>query len=111
MEQGCDKLIVVLTRERGYVKTEEKAIRLTNRLYKRYPNIVEGLNTRAERYNASMQHLMELEQEGKVFIIAPETTFGVGRTDTDIPKLRCLYDAGHQIAKEQMAALRSYLAE
>lgn len=109
-EKGCDKLIVVLTRERGYVKTTEKAVRLTDHLYKKYPRIVEELDLRAEHYNASMEKLMELEQEGKVFVIAPETTFGVGRTETDTVKLRRLYDEGFRIAEEQMEALRQYLA-
>lgn len=108
--KGCDKLIVVLTRERGYVKTTEKAVRLTDHLYKKYPKIVEDLDLRAERYNASMEKLMKLEQEGKVFVIAPETTFGVGRTETDTVKLRRLYDEGVRIAQGQMDALRQYLA-
>lgn len=111
MEQGCDKVVVVLTRERSYVKTEEKAIKLTNRLYKKYPKIVEALNSRAERYNDSMKQLAELEKEGKVFVIAPETTLGVGRTETDTAKLRRLYDEGCRIAAAQMGALRKYLAE
>lgn len=110
MDEGCDKVVVVLTRERSYVKTQEKAIKLTNRLYKKYPKIVEALNSRAERYNESMKQLAELEQEGKVFVIAPETTFGVGRTETDTVKLRWLYDEGYRIAEAQMEALREYLA-
>lgn len=110
-EMGCDKLIVVLTREREYVKTKEKAIAVTNFLYQKYPKIVDALNLRAERYNASMKRLRELEDEGKVFVIAPETTFGVGRTETDTVKLRRLYDEGYRIAKEQMNALREYLGK
>ena len=43
LEEGCDKLIVVLTREHGYVKTTEKAIRITDKLYKKYPKIVEAM--------------------------------------------------------------------
>lgn len=109
LEEGCDKLIVVLTRERGYVKTTEKATRLTDRLYKKYPKIVEDMDTRAERYNASMKKLVELEHEGKIFVIAPETTFGVGRTETDTVKLKRLYDEGYRIANEQMESLKKYL--
>ena len=109
LKQGCDKLVVVLTRERGYVKKTERAVRLTDGLYHRYPKIVEALDSRAERYNASMKELIELEKEGKVFVIAPETTFGVGRTETDAVKLRKLYDERMRIAGEQTEALREYL--
>ncbi len=111
LKEGCDKLIVVLTRERGYVKKKERAVSFTNHLYRRYPKIVEDMELRPERYNDSMKKLMELEKEGKVFVIAPETTYGVGRTETDTKKLRQLYDEGARIAKEQMQALRNYLEE
>lgn len=109
--EGCDKLIVVLTRERGYVKTPEKAEKITNALYKKYPKVVEDMKLRPERYNASMKQLLELEKEGKVFVIAPETTYGVGRTETDTKKLRKLYDEGAQIARAQMEELHRYLEE
>ena len=109
LEEGCDKLLVVLTRERGYVKTTEKATRVTDRLYKKYPKIVEDMDLRAERYNASMLKLMELEKEGRIFVIAPERTFGVGRTETDGIKLRRLYDDGYRIARENMKALKEYI--
>lgn len=109
MEEGCDKLIVVQTREREYIKTTEKAVKLTNRLYRKYPKIVEAMELRAERYNASVARLKELEEQGKVFVIAPESTFGVGRTETDTIKLKRLYDEGYRIAGEQMEALRQYL--
>lgn len=109
MEMGCEKLVVVLTRERGYVKTQEKAAGVMNRLYQRYPKIVEDMKLRAAHYNASMEKLMQLEKEGKVFVIAPESTYGVGRTETDTVKLRKLYDEGYRIATEQTDALRAYL--
>ena len=80
-----------------------------NRLYQRYPKIVEDMKLRAERYNASMVKLMQLEKEEKVFVIAPESTYGVGRTETDTIKLRRLYDEGYRIATEQTDALRAYL--
>ena len=102
-------LVVVLTRERGYVKTQEKAAGVMNRLYQRYPKIVEDMKLRAERYNVSMEKLMQLEKEEKVFVIAPESTYGVGRTETDTIKLRRLYDEGYRIATEQTDALRAYL--
>ena len=109
-EEGCDKLLVVLTRERGYVKTAERAVKITNSLYRKYPKAVEALETRPERYNACMEQLRELETQGKVFVIAPEDLYGVGRTETDTIKLRRLYDEGCRIAEEQMGVLREYLA-
>jgi predicted patatin/cPLA2 family phospholipase len=108
LEQGCDRLLVVLTRERGYVKKAERANRVVERLYKKYPHIVEAVDHRAEAYNESMKQLMQLEKEGRVFVIAPETTLGVGRTETDTKKLRQLYEEGYNIAKGQLGDLQKY---
>lgn len=109
MEEGCDKNIVILTRERGYVKKQERAGGISMKLYKKYPNIVEDLRTRPERYNACMKELSEREETGEVFVIAPETTYGIGRTESDPDKLTMLYEEGYRQAKSQMADLKRYL--
>ena len=77
--------------------------------YKKYPKIVESMDSRAERYNECMARLQELEQEGKIFVIAPESTYGVGRTTTDVIKLRRLYDEGYELTEKRMQELRAYL--
>lgn len=75
----------------------------------KYPKIVESMDSRAERYNECMARLQELEQEGKIFVIAPESTYGVGRTTTDVIKLRRLYDEGYELTEKRMQELRAYL--
>lgn len=109
MEEGCDKNIVILTRERSYVKKQERAGGISMKLYKKYPNIVEDLRTRPERYNACMKELAEREEAGEVFVIAPENTYGIGRTESNPDKLTMLYEEGYRQAKSQMADLKRYL--
>lgn len=109
VKEGCDKNIVILTRERGYIKKAERAGDISRKLYKRYPAIVEDLKTRPEKYNACMEELMEKEKAGEIFVIAPETTYGIGRTESDPEKLTKLYEEGYQQAKKQMGDLKRYL--
>lgn len=109
LEKGCDKVIVMLTRARDYVKKKEPATKVASGIYKDYPKLVEAMESRADRYNASMERLRELENEGRAFVFAPESTFGVGRTESDPVKLRLLYDEGYRLAHERMAELRKYL--
>ena len=109
IKEGCDKNIVILTRERGYIKKPGHAGNISMKLYKKYPNIVEDLRTRPEKYNACMEELMEKEKSGEVFVIAPETLHGVGRTEADPDKLTKLYEEGYQQAKKQMEDLKRYL--
>lgn len=109
--EGCDKVIVILTRERNYIKGDEKALKIINRVCRKYPKIVERLNNRSEDYNRISRELLEEEKRGNLFIIAPKDTYGVGRTEGDWKKLQPLYQEGIDMAKEQMEALKDYLYE
>lgn len=110
IEDGCGKLIVVLTRERTYRKSEEKLMRFAIKQYrKKYPAYAEQLANRHERYNACVEELMELEAAGEVYVIAPEDTLGVGRTEKNVDKLMALYAQGYALTMQQMPALRAYL--
>ena len=44
-----------------------------------------------------------------MFVIAPETTYGIGRTESDPGKLTKLYEEGYRQAMRQMADLKQYL--
>lgn len=109
IKEGCDKNIIILTRERGYVKKQERGGVISQKLYKKYPKIVEDLEKRPERYNACIAELMEREKAGEVFVIAPENTYGIGRTESNPDKLKQLYEEGYQQAKKQMPELKKYL--
>lgn len=109
LKQGCDKVIVVLTRERGYEKHTDGGTKISSALYRRYPNIVRDLKERPAKYNESMQKLFQLEKEGRVFVIAPDTTHGIGRTESAPKRLEELYEEGYLEGKEQMVALKNYL--
>lgn len=109
VERGCDKNIVILTRTRDYVKKVDKITRLAANAYKKFPKTSEAILSRAENYNACLKRLYEDEQAGKVFVIAPESTLGVGRTEASKEKLNALYEEGYRIANERLDALEKYL--
>lgn len=109
IKEGCDKNIVILTRERGYVKKQERAGKISQKLYKKYPKIVEDLEKRPERYNACMEELLRKEKAGEVFVIAPETTYGISRTESNPDKLKQLYDEGYRQTRQLMPELKKYL--
>lgn len=111
IKEGCDKNIVILTRERDYQKKPERAANISGKLYRKYPKMVEALNLRPQQYNACRAELFEAEKRGEVFVIAPKTTMGVGRTEARAEKLTQLYEEGYRQAMEQMADLKKYLED
>lgn len=105
-DQGCDKLIVVLTRDESYRKSP-------NRLAKPYrlrrPQIARQMENRHERYNQCLGELRRWEAEGKAFVIRPSAPIVISTIENDPEKLQQVYDLGVKDAKESIRALREYL--
>lgn len=58
LEAGCDRVVVILTRERSYSKGPSSVQqRLLARRFRRYPKFVETMARRAEAYNQSRRDL------------------------------------------------------
>ena len=109
IEAGCDKNIVVLTQTSDYRKGTDRSTKLFSKMYCRYPKVAEAMLARADKYNACLDELKELEKEGKVFIIAPEDTYGVGRAERNMDKLERLYDQGYNETRLLLPELKEYL--
>lgn len=95
MEKGCDRLLVVLTRERSYVRRPEKSDRLVQRYYRQYPNFLDTMRRRADAYNENRECLFDLEREGRAVVIAPASTKDYSRTEKDVAKIRRLWQDGY----------------
>lgn len=109
LDEGCDKVIVITTREKSYVKDKDKGAALSALIYKKYPRVAALLKERATLYNAARDKLKKAEDEGKVFWIAPSDTSKWGRTDKSFEKLQSMYDEGYQSALALMPRLKEYL--
>lgn len=93
---GCDRVVVILTRERSYRRSEEKLQPLIDRYYKEYPKFCDTMRRRADVYNESREKLFQLERDGKVMIFAPESTEGFSRIEKDTVKIYAHWNAGYQ---------------
>lgn len=108
LDRGCDRAIVVLSRPRDYVRKPDKLMSLIRRKYREYPALIEAMETRAQHYNEDRIRMFELEQEGRLLVLAPNSTLGVSRTERDTEKLRLLWGAGYQMAMERMDEIRTF---
>lgn len=109
LRAGCDKLIVVLTRERSYYRGPERLEKMICRKYRQYPAFCEAVRTRAARYNADHAEILELERQGKALIFAPKSTKGFSRTERDLDKIRALWKEGRDEAVARIGEVRSFL--
>ncbi len=109
LEQGCDRVVVVLTKPRSFVRGAEKLQPVIERRYRQYPNFCQAMRDRAEKYNQDRAELFQLEKEGKAMVFAPDSLHGVGRIEHNVEKLRMLWAEGYQHGMERMEDLRSFM--
>lgn len=108
MEQGFDKIMVIRTRDRAYRKTTPSPGPLIDAEYGKYPAFAQKLKTQLERYNALAEHINDLEQQGRVLVLAPEEPVNISRFEGDMEKLGALYWQGYREAMARMAEIKGY---
>ncbi len=110
MEHGCEKVMVILTRDMEYRKKPmpEKLLKLYAR---KHPKLAEQLRHRHEVYNHAVEELKELEKNGKVLVIRPSKPITIKRLERDPEKLQQVYDLGVLDAYTEVEQMREFLSQ
>jgi len=94
IEDGCDQVIVVLTRDRGYIKPQESFRTIYKRAFKKYPEMIRLLDERQQIYNDTLQYIKRLEKEGRAVVVAPAQPIKISRFEKNLEVLNGLYNMG-----------------
>ncbi len=108
--QGCDRLVVILTRDMDYRKRPMPAL-LTKLYGRKYPVVTEKLRERHTVYNRSVELLRRWESEGRALVIRPSQAIKIGRLEKDPEKLQAVYDLGVRDGCAILGALERYISE
>ena len=109
LEEGWDKLIVILTRKEGYRKKYRPLYQFfVRRVYRKYPELVRALEERADTYNQSLKLVKRLEEEGKALVFRP-TRIAVKNQESNVETLLCSYEHGYADAKQRHEEIESFL--
>lgn len=109
LNNGCDKVIAVLTRERDFVKKKESIIPLIKIAYKKYPKLIEAMENRHIMYNNELEKLRKLEKEGKALVIAPADTHNIGRTERKSSILLPYFKEGYDYTSTIINEIKSFI--
>ncbi|SDB50174.1 patatin family protein [Butyrivibrio sp. INlla16] len=112
IDKGFDKIIVVRTRERTFRKDvdDQRESIVVEQRYKKYPEYVEKMKKQHSHYNEQCDLVDKLENEGRVFVLAPQEPVNVGRLEGDLEKLGDLYFEGYDETNALIGKLKEYLA-
>ena len=97
LQDGCDKVVVILTLPKNYFRDDLRDRRVA-RFVRAYPRIRESIINRSEVYNRQLKHLLDLEREGKVLIVAPRVKAEMDTLGRDKDVIEKLYYEGYDNA-------------
>lgn len=109
IEKGCDKLIVILTREHSYIKDASSEAKIASFFFKKYPKFISALKGRSDMYNAQRKKLFELQEQGKAVVFEPKDTSLWKRTEKRPEKLKLMYDEGYALAASKIDYIKKYI--
>ena len=111
LEMGYDRVVVVLTQPYEYRKpafTPKNMKRIMKR-YKNHPMFVKALFNRSDMYNETLDKIIELEKDKKVFVIRPSQDVDINPIKKKKEDLQRVYDVGYKDMENNYKDLLKYL--
>ncbi|MCH5272798.1 MAG: patatin family protein [Lachnospiraceae bacterium] len=96
---GCDKVVLVLSRPADFVRVPDKDVRVAKKIRKKYPRAAEELSLRYKKYNDGVALAKEYAKQGKLLLIAPDDCCGVDTLTKDKENMKRLFEKGQEDGK------------
>ena len=106
-EEGCDKVVIVLTRPKDYERTATRDELPAEIIKWGYPEAARALRKRALRYNTQLWLSKQYEKKGRVLIVAPDDIGAMKTLTRDKKTIDMLYKKGYCDAE----AIQSFCTE
>lgn len=92
-KDGCDKVVVILTKPQEASRVQKKDVPLAKLLRHKYVKAADNLLLRYKKYNQGLALAKNYEKQGKVLIIAPDDCCGMNTLTKD---KKCIDDMYHK---------------
>ncbi len=108
---GYNKNVVVLTQPKKFVKQKTGAIRILKLFLHKYPALIKAMEDRHNMYNRQTAHVFEQEKSGSVFVIAPDESLNLSRTEKRPEELVRVYNIGRRTALAKINELKDFFKD
>lgn len=99
LDDGYDRVVLVLTRLKDVLREQKKDIAPAKILRRTYPAAAERLMERYKTYNDEVALAKRYEQEGLVLILAPDDLYGLSTLSKSFEGLERMYRKGYADAE------------
>lgn len=100
LKEGCDKVIVILTRPLHIPRKPNRDKVFAKLLGLRFKKAAERLASRADEYNSKVDYIKKLQEEGKVLILSPDNIYGLDTLTKNKEAMLKLYNDGKKLAEK-----------
>ena len=107
-ELGYNKIIVVTTQPKEYIKKKYKMLPFKI-AYKKYPNFINTLNNRHINYNKTTRYITEEENKGNILVIRPTRKVKIKKIEKDPNIIKEQYYLGFNDMENKLEELKKYL--
>ena len=105
---GYTKTVVVLTQVAGYRKPPQ-SMGLFKFLYRDFPEYLESMETRHERYNKTLELIESLESSGEIFVFRPSRKIPIHRLERDPRRILEMYELGRHDGLDRLNELMKWM--
>jgi len=107
---GYDRIIVILTQPKGFVKEKNKMLPLLRFLLRKTPKLIEALESRHLRYNETTAYIEEKEAKGEILVLRPKAALNIKAGEKDPEELERVYQMGVEEGKERLGEIKAFLS-
>lgn len=108
-DRGCDKVVVILSKSRNYVRAPQKFRFFYKFKCRKFPETIKIIDNRHIEYKKQFDRIFELEKEGKIFVFSPSRQMNTGTYKMDPETNRVAYDLGIADYEAEKDRLLEYL--
>lgn len=98
-QDGCGKVVVILTKPQDFVRVQEKDARAARLLRHKYEKAADSLMLRYKKYNDGVALAKEYAKQGKALIIAPDNCCGMKTLTKNKKCIDKMYHKGYTDAR------------
>lgn len=100
LADGCDKIIIVLTKPRGQYAEAMRHTDIVTRALHEFPAVARQTALRQKKCLHALQIIEQLEKDGRAFVLAPEDCFGMKTLTRDRETVMKMYESGYRDAQK-----------
>ena len=107
-EKGYDKILVIETQPRDYVKGKQKYMPLVRLMLRKYPGMIKAMEDRYLMYNEEKRYIRDKEKNKEVLVIRPREPLNISPVEKDPGELERVYQLGRAAGEQKLEEIKEY---